>query len=248
MFPALRGGIVMAKLNVARALAAGIVLVAVSGIAVAADGAAKSSGYTACANSKHQLAVSKHGKCAKHFHKVSVGARGPAGARGPSDVYVASGNLAVAAPTYRARPTLAPVTSLSLTLPAGLYLLQWQVLFSGEKVVSGNATTAPYTMTLECSPVSSGGGFGQRDLVNSTLSSDEFDAGAVTTRFEFLRQLSDFWAVTIPAGGAHITMDCDPPMLVGPTGTSTTVDSTSLSGQIEATRTTNVHGSDNGVV
>jgi hypothetical protein len=236
----------MNRINVGRGLAAAIVLVAMSGVAIAADAAAKSSGYTACANSKHQLAVSKHGKCAKHFHKVSVGARGAAGARGPSDVYVASGNFDAAGPAVQPQSHISPAATLQLSLPAGSYLVSWQVQDLGSKAVFTNAT-APYTLDVNCEPgASNHGGIGQDDVVNSTVVPDNYDAAMTETRYDFIAQMSDFWAVTIPQGGAQITMNCSPPILIDHDGFSSAADSNALSGQIEATRTTKIHGSDPG--
>jgi hypothetical protein len=236
----------MKNVNVVRVLPIAIAVVAISGIAVAASAAAKPSGYSACANSKHQLAVSKHGKCAKHFHQVKLGARGPAGARGPSDVYVATGSFDVAGPVVQPFSHLLPAPALSLSLPAGSYLVAWQVQDFGTKSVSGN-TSAALTLTVNCEPQASNhGGFGPDDEVSSALVPDNFDAGSNLTRYNFTEQMSDFWAVKVPHGGAQITMNCGPPVLADHDGFSSSADTNSLSGQIEATATTKIHGSDPG--
>jgi hypothetical protein len=235
----------MNNVTVVRVLPVAIAAVAMSGVAVAASAAAKPSGYTACANSKHQLAVSHHGTCAKHFYKVKIGSRGPAGAQGPSDVYVASGSVTVAAPVISRQSHIAPGPALQLSLPAGSYLLSWKVEFSGSKSVIGD-TNPPYSVILDCDPESTTAGFGQDDLTKTTVVSDSYDGGSNTTRYDFIVPLSNFWAIKVPSGGTKITMNCGPPILTGTTGVSTTVDSESLSGQIVATRTAHVHGSDAG--
>lgn len=66
---------------VAACAAAGLVT---TGVALAAPAA---SGYKACANSSHKLALeNSSGNCPHNYSKVTVGAQGPRGAAGPSGV------------------------------------------------------------------------------------------------------------------------------------------------------------------
>jgi hypothetical protein len=71
----------MALTAIAACAAAGLVT---TGVALAAPAA---SGYKACANSSHKLALeNSSGNCPHNYSKVTVGAKGPRGATGPSGV------------------------------------------------------------------------------------------------------------------------------------------------------------------
>lgn len=233
----------MNNATVVRALPVAIAAVAISGIAVAASAAAKPSGYTACTNSKHQLSLTHHGKCAKHSHKVSVGARG---ATGPSDVYVATGNVNVASPAIRSRSRISPAPPVHLSLPAGSYLVSWQVQFDTTFSETGMPADKEYTALVDCSPTTPKDGFGQSDIVTSTVVPDNYSG---TSSFRFDLPLRGLWALKVPAGGTKITMNCQPPMLTNLNGGAAADATTNtLSGQIEATRTGTIHGNDNGTL
>lgn len=85
----------MALAAIAACATAGLIT---TGVALAAPAA---SGYKACANSSHKLALENSGgNCPHNYSKVNVGAQGPRGATGPSGIlsltqYKPSGAAAV---------------------------------------------------------------------------------------------------------------------------------------------------------
>jgi hypothetical protein len=115
-----------------------LTIMATTGITLAAT---TTSGYSACSNAKHQLALlNSRGHCAAHYRKVAVGARGPAGARGhagppgkqgpPGQNGVTNGYVALNTASGTLSLTdLAPVVQLSL--PAGKYTLSAKTVASG---------------------------------------------------------------------------------------------------------------------
>jgi hypothetical protein len=238
----------MVALKVGRALAVGIVAVALSGVAVVADAATKSSGYTACSNSHHVLAVSKHGKCAKHFHKVKLGARGPAG---PSDVYAADGSVsftptapAVTPGSRRANRPAVVAPPLTLTLPAGSYLLTWRVDMSVRVLSGGEPDEQDNTATLTCTPEAvsrTGATFGLSDIRDVPLSPTSYDNSTGVATFDLRTPLSDLWPLKVPAGGVRVIMSCPEPTAHDEFGAELSLDSDDASGQLVATKVGTLH-------
>lgn len=198
------------------------------------------------------MALESHGKCAKHFHEVKLGARGAAG---PSDVYVATGGIdlqpaapAVAKAAHERRGTpslLEPL--LRLSLPAGSYLVTWRADFRLTASSGGGPAGQDYSVYLECTPEWNSAahkGFGQPASEFVALTPDGYDAGNDTTSFDLRSSLTDFWALKVPSGGAKITMECSEPLLTDEFGGNADADSFSASGQIEATKVAKLHGFD----
>src|SRR5580704_7800967 len=107
-----------ARTRLIAALAAVLIAVIGAGFGVAIAGS-KQPSYKACANSKGVLSLERHGKCSTGSKHVSLGRRGPAGATGPSDVYVSYGKINTIVPYFS---TFAPVVSVHV--PAGKYFAE----------------------------------------------------------------------------------------------------------------------------
>jgi hypothetical protein len=238
----------MVALKAGRVMAVGIAAVALSGVAVVADAATKSSGYTACSNSHHVLAMSKHGKCAKHFHKVKLGARGPAG---PSDLYTAAGSVDLTASGAEARPATRLTNRPSLVappvhlkLPAGSYLITWRVDFNVSASSGGSPVGQSITAALDCSPQSisgSGTSFGPEDAQYFPLSPFGYDNGTDTSTFRLRTPLSDSWALNVPSRGATMSIICLPPALEDEFGATSTADTSIAGGELVATKVGSLH-------
>jgi hypothetical protein len=219
-------------------LAAGLVG---SGIGLASS---SSNGFKACANKHGTLSLLTKGTCAKHFRKVSIGARGPAG---PSDVYVATGAATVVVDLRHPAVTGTSTMPYPLSLPAGSYLVNWQVETSGFKHTPGPPAGQVYTLKQGCAPSSTSGAnvrYGPPDAQASSLMSDDYNTPSNTTSFDFDTTLRNVWALKVPSGGAQLSVACEPSSLVDATGTTSTADSEFALAHLAATKVATLHGSD----
>jgi hypothetical protein len=121
-----RGGAIAAVLAVAT-----VATFAVGVSAVTAAGKAKP--VKACVNSKHDLSLLSGGKCKSGSHKVSIGVQGPRGKSGLSAGYTAD-----AFGTSSGYLTTTDFTGIvERTLPAGRYIVNWNVEMSNDSATEG---------------------------------------------------------------------------------------------------------------
>jgi hypothetical protein len=145
----------------ATGIATSAVLVATVGIGVA-TGASAARHYKACATHAGVLTLETHGHCLKGSKPVSLGARGPKGAAGtsgktgPSNVYgyyyVFSTGTGIQT-GQTPPPTDGTLSPTLLTLPAGSYVLRWDMSAFGAS--SGEASCVPSYTTGSAPRVSS---------------------------------------------------------------------------------------------
>jgi hypothetical protein len=178
----------------ARVIAAGSVVVLGAAGAAAATARTPSHGYLACAKANRLLELRDGKRCPRGARTVAIGARGdrgPAGARGPSDVYFAD---AVTNPTSNIVTGPMPASDGTFTemlsVPAGSYLIHLEI---ETDINHPTVDFQSYCEPLYVSSVDPGGLFGEdlyaqvypaSDDVRADASLDEAQTFSVPTKIE----------------------------------------------------------------
>jgi hypothetical protein len=122
------------RMAIAAIAAASLATFAVGLTAVAAATTAKP--VKACVNTKHDLSLLKKGKCAAGSHKVSIAVKGPRGAKGKNGLSTGYG-ASTPGTTGNYLLTTGYSTITSLSLPAGRYIVTWNVTMSNDSATAG---------------------------------------------------------------------------------------------------------------
>jgi hypothetical protein len=227
-----------------RAIAVGIAAVCITGVSVATGATPTPTAVTACTNAHHTLGLRVDGRCAKHFHKVSVGA---SPVPGLGTVYVKYG-LVSAAAGDRHRPLAHDELPMAtVNVPGGDYVVHWQGFLEGNTTHPGQPSTQDLTFTAQCQPRSTSGAdvsVGLLDVVSAAMAPEDYDSEDGQSHFDFGHSMTGFWVIRVPSGGAQLSVLCSPPVVTDGTGQDSAPDSYLYGGQVEAVRIAAIHGSD----
>jgi hypothetical protein len=202
------------------AIGAAALLVAATG--TYAVGASHAKGFHACADSKGRLALLSHHRCAKGKHAVTIGATGATGPRGTAGKNGEKGAQGATGPLSAIVQSYSSKNVNNLSLPAGTYVINWQVLTIG--TVENIGTGGYYTISYGCSPKlapptgSPTGGSTVRD--SFALVPSVYTVSNNTSYFEWQHTFTGMWTATVPAGMTDtLSLGCEDPVATTGNGT-----------------------------